>query len=175
MLSDLKAHKLAHLTPPQQDEIQKLVLKYKHLLSDVPGRTNARVTCSEILLLRKLVVIDLHHVYWCLSQTSFFVFFTDFSRVNSITKTVTFPIPRVDDCIDRIGHVKFVSTLDMLKGYWQVFLTEKAKEITAFTLQVGLYRYQIMEFILKNDGATFQRLSNEVVKIWKILTSMLMI
>ena len=120
-------------------------------------------------------MINLHHVYWCLSQTSFFVFFTDFSRVNSITKTVTFPIPRVDDCIDRIGHVKFVSTLDMLKGYWQVFLTEKAKEITAFTIQVGLYSYQVMEFILKNDGATFQRLSNEVVKIWKILTSMLMI
>ena len=87
-----------------------------------------------------------------------FRFCRDFRRVNSITKTDTFPIPRVDDCIDRIGHVKYVSKFAMLKGYWQVPLTEKAKEITAFTVPGGFYRYQVMAFGLKNAGATFQTL-----------------
>ena len=44
-------------------------------------------------------------------------FCTDFRKVNSITKTDSYPIPRIDDCIDRIGHSKYVSKFDLLKGY----------------------------------------------------------
>ena len=50
-------------------------------------------------------------------------FCTDFRKVNSFTKTDSYPIPRIDDCIDRIGHSKYVSKFDLLKGYWQVPLT----------------------------------------------------
>jgi hypothetical protein len=39
----------------------------------------------------------------------------DFRKVNSVTKTDTYPIPRIDDCIDKIGSAKFVSKLDLLK------------------------------------------------------------
>ena len=34
---------------------------------------------------------------------------TDYRKVNSVTKTDTFPIPRIDDCIDNIGHAKYVT------------------------------------------------------------------
>ena len=47
-------------------------------------------------------------------------------------KTDSYPIPRIDDCIDKIGNAKFVSKFDLLKGYWQVSLTDRAKEISAF-------------------------------------------
>ena len=50
-------------------------------------------------------------------------------KVNHITKTDTFPIPRIDDCIDNVGKSKFVTNFDLLKGFWQVPLTERAKEI----------------------------------------------
>ena len=33
------------------------------------------------------------------------------------TKSDSFPIPRIADCIDQIGNAKFVNTFDMLKGY----------------------------------------------------------
>ena len=46
-------------------------------------------------------------------------FCTDYRKVNSVTKTDTFPIPRIEDCIDRIGKAKFVSKFDMLKGYYK--------------------------------------------------------
>ena len=42
----------------------------------------------------------------------------DFRKVNSITKTDSHPMHRDDDCIDQIGHTKYVSMFDMLKGYW---------------------------------------------------------
>ena len=57
-----------------------------------------------------------------------FRFCTDFRKVNDKTKSDSFPIPRIADCIDQIGNAKFVSTFDMLKGYWQVPLTQRARE-----------------------------------------------
>ena len=83
--------------------------------------------------------------------------FTDFRQVNKVTKSDLYPIPRVDDCVDRIGNAKFVSKLDLLKGYWQVPLTARAKEISAFATPDGLYQYKIMPFSMKNAPVTFQR------------------
>ena len=37
-----------------------------------------------------------------------YCFCTDFHKVNSVTKSDSFPIPRIEDCIDHIGHSKYV-------------------------------------------------------------------
>ena len=65
-----------------------------------------------------------------------FRFVTDFGKVNQCTKTDSYPILRIDDCIDKIGNAKFISKFDLLKGYWQVPLTDRAKEISAFCTQM---------------------------------------
>ena len=41
-----------------------------------------------------------------------------FHRVNAITVPDAHPLPRIDDCIDEIGPAKYVSKLNILKGYW---------------------------------------------------------
>ena len=51
----------------------------------------------------------------------------------------------------------------MLKGFWQVPLTERAKEILAFVTPSGLYQYKVMPFGMKNSPATFQRLINNII------------
>ena len=38
----------------------------------------------------------------------------------------------MDDCIDNIGQAKYVTKFDLLKGFWQIPLTDRAKEISAF-------------------------------------------
>ena len=91
-------------------------------------------------------------------------FCTDYRKVNSVTKTDTFPIPRIEDCIDRIGKVKFVSKFDMLKGYYQIPLTQRAKEISAFVTSDGLYSYTVTPFGMKNSAATFQRMINHLIR-----------
>ena len=93
-----------------------------------------------------------------------FRFCTDFRKVNDKTKSDSFPIPRIADCIDQIGNAKFVSTFDMLKGYWQVPLTQLAREISAFVTPTGLYQYKVMPFGMKNAPATFQRMVNKLVR-----------
>jgi hypothetical protein len=91
-------------------------------------------------------------------------FCTDFRKVNAVTKTDSYPIPRIDDCIDRIGNAKHITTCDLLKGYWGVPLTERAKEISAFVTPDGLYQYTVMPFGMKNSGATFQRMMNNCLR-----------
>ena len=36
---------------------------------------------------------------------------TDYRKVNSVTKTDSFPVPRMDDCIDNIGQANNVTNL----------------------------------------------------------------
>ena len=90
-------------------------------------------------------------------------FVTDFRKVNQCTKTDTYPIPRIEDCIDKIGQAKYVSKFDLLKGYWGVPLTERAREVSAFCTPNGLYRYKVMAFGMKNAPATFQRMINHII------------
>ena len=89
-------------------------------------------------------------------------FCTDYRRVNAITKGDTYPLPRILDCIDSVGNAKYVTKIDLLKGYWCVPLTKRAREISAFVMPFGLYSYNVMAFGLKNAPARFQRLINQI-------------
>ena len=90
-------------------------------------------------------------------------FCTDFRRVNAVTKSDSYPLPRIDDCIDSIGHAQYVTKFDLLKGYWQVPLTSCTREISAFVTPDGLYEYTVMPFGMKNTPATFQHMINQVI------------
>ncbi|XP_068200695.1 uncharacterized protein [Palaemon carinicauda] len=74
----------------------------------------------------------------------------DYRKVNIHTKRDSFPLPRIDDCLDQIGPSKFITKLDLLKGYWQVPLSDRAREISAFATPFGLYECKVMPFGLKN-------------------------
>ena len=91
-------------------------------------------------------------------------YYTDYRKVNILSKMESFPIPRIEDCIDRIGNAKYITKCDLLKGYLCVPLTERAKEISAFVTPDGLYQYKVMPFGMKNSQATFQSLMNMCLK-----------
>lgn len=84
-------------------------------------------------------------------------FCTDYRKVNAITKPDSFPLPRMDDCVDRVGAAKFVTKLDLLKEYWQVPWTPCASEISAFITPDQFMQYTVMPFGLRNTPATFHR------------------
>ena len=91
------------------------------------------------------------HASWSQTADSDFVQTLE----KSMKKSDSFPIPRIADCIDQIGNAKFVSTFDMLKGYWQVPLTQRAHEISMFVTPSRLFQYKVMPFGMKNAPATF--------------------
>ena len=89
---------------------------------------------------------------------------TDYRRVNSVTVPDSYPIPRVDDLVDSVGQSKYLSKLDLLKGYYQISLTEQARKISAFITPFGLFEYLVMPFGMRNSPATFQRIMNYLLQ-----------
>ena len=83
-----------------------------------------------------------------------FRFCTDFRKVKDKTKSDSFAISRIADCLDQIGNAKFVSMFDMLKGYFR---------ISTFVTPSGLYQYKVMPLGMKNAPATFQRMVYKLV------------
>ena len=79
----------------------------------------------------------------------------DFCKANAITKSEIYPIPRIEGCIDHNRVFKYVHKLDLLKSYWQVPLTYRAKEISTFVTPDSFFEYKVMPFGMKNVPATF--------------------
>ena len=90
----------------------------------------------------------------------------DYRRLNQISEFDAYPMPRVEDIIDRIGRSQFISTMDLTRGYWQVPVAAEDKPKTAFVTPFGLFQYNVMPFGLKGAPATFQRLMDQVLRTW---------
>ena len=88
----------------------------------------------------------------------------DYRKVNAITRTDAYPIPRIEDCIDQVGRARYVSKFDLLKGYWQVPMTKHAKEVSAFVTPAAQYVCRVLPFGMKNAPACFQRLMNTITQ-----------
>jgi len=83
---------------------------------------------------------------------------TDFRKVNAVTVPDPFPIPRVEDLLDRVGQSRYLTKLDMTRGYWQVPLDAASIPISAFVTPFGHFQWRYMPFGLRNAPATFSRL-----------------
>ena len=87
-----------------------------------------------------------------------------------MSKKDAYPVPDVQDAHDHLRGVKYFATFDLLSGYWQLGLTERAKERSAFCTRRGLYQFTRMPFGLCGAPSTVCRLLHNVLRdlLWKI-------
>ena len=88
----------------------------------------------------------------------------DYQRLNSLTVLDAYPMPCIEQLIDRLGGATYLTILDLARGYWQVPMSENAEEKTAFVRPHGLFQFEIMPFELNGAQATFLCLMDRVVK-----------
>jgi hypothetical protein len=91
-------------------------------------------------------------------------FCVDYRRLNMATKFDAYPLPRIDETLEALGGTQYFSTLDLISGYWQVGLTEEARQKTAFTTRNGLFLWNVMPYGLCNAPSTFERLMETVLR-----------
>ena len=91
-------------------------------------------------------------------------FCIDFRRVNDVTVKDAYPLPQVTATLDKLRGARYLTTLDLKSGYWQVPLSPDSRPITAFTVPgKGLFQFRVMPFGLHSAPATFQRLLDSVI------------
>ena len=88
----------------------------------------------------------------------------DYRRLNAVSQTDAYPMPRIDDLIDRLGKAKYITTLDLTRGYWQVPVAEEDQPKTAFATPFGLFQFRVMPFGLSGAPATFQRMMDCLIQ-----------
>ncbi|KAI2644030.1 Transposon Ty3-I Gag-Pol polyprotein [Labeo rohita] len=91
-----------------------------------------------------------------------FRFCTDYRKLNSVTKPNSFPLPRMEDCIDRVGAASYVPKLDLLKG--KCHLLPVPLLFLLFVMPDNFLQYTVMAFGMRNAPATYQQLMQRVYR-----------
>jgi transposase InsO family protein len=81
----------------------------------------------------------------------------DFRRPNLLIRTDSFPLPLLEDLMDKLTGMRLFSKLDLTKGFWQIPMDEATRHILAFSTPKGLFEPLVMPFGMKNAPAIFQR------------------
>lgn len=143
-----------HLLGLQQAELMSLIPEFSVLFSDALGQTDIDVgeakpiyQCfycvsykqqhiqSEIRYMVDHGITKPSFSSWASScllvgkPDGTYYFCTDYRKLNSVTKPDSFPLPRMENCIDQTGSATYVSKFHLLKGYWQVRLSPFAHSL----------------------------------------------
>lgn len=83
-------------------------------------------------------------------------FIIDYKKLNRITAPDCYPLPCIDQTLQRIGDSTYLSTFDLGSGYWQVPVMLEDQDKTAFVTGCSMYGFKVMHFGLNNAPDTFQ-------------------
>lgn len=92
------------------------------------------------------------------------IVFLDFRKLNKITVPDAYHLPKIDSILHKLRKAKYISKLDVYKGFLNIPLEKNIREKTAFVISGrGLYQFVRMPLGLTNAPATFQRLIDALI------------
>ena len=86
----------------------------------------------------------------------------DFTDLNKACPKDSYHLPNIDRLVESTVGNEMLTFMDAFSGYNQIMIHPDDREKTAFIIDRGTYCYKVMPFGLKNAGATYQRLVNQM-------------
>jgi len=81
----------------------------------------------------------------------------DYRKLNAATRKDHFPLPFIDEMLERLANQKYYCFLDGYSGFFQILIHPDNQEKTTFTCPYGTFAYRRMPFGLCNTPLTFKR------------------
>ena len=88
----------------------------------------------------------------------------DYSQtINKFTQLDGYPLPRIDDFVNKIAQYRVFTSIDLKSAYHQIPLKEEDKLFAAFEADGGLWQFRRMPPGVTNGGSCFQRSINDFI------------
>ena len=117
--------KFRWIAPPLLDEVQEHL---QYMLDGGAIRPSQSAWCNAVVLVWK--------------KDGGLRFCIDFRRLNARTKKDSYPFPRMQEMMESMVGAQFFSTMDLKSGFWQVKMSEKSRQYTAFTVgSMGIFEF----------------------------------
>ncbi|MBW0497557.1 hypothetical protein O181_037272 [Austropuccinia psidii MF-1] len=84
----------------------------------------------------------------------------DFRALNTYTVPDRYTIPRIQETLTQLSKAKYITSMDLLKGFHQNVLKPKTKELPRIITHCGIYEYLRIPFGIKNAPSHYQRMMN---------------
>ena len=88
----------------------------------------------------------------------------DYRGLNKISVKDRYPLPYIDDLLDKLHSGRVFTKLDLASGYHQVRIHPDDCHKTAFIAPEGFYEYKVIPFGLANAAAAFMRLMHQILQ-----------
>jgi Reverse transcriptase (RNA-dependent DNA polymerase)/RNase H-like domain found in reverse transcriptase/Integrase zinc binding domain/Retroviral aspartyl protease/Chromo (CHRromatin Organisation MOdifier) domain len=145
--------------------------------SEPPSRATYKMSPNELDELKKIIQELLEHGFIQPSMSPYgapvlFVkkkdgsirMCVDYRALNKITVKNKYPLPRIDELLDRLKGAKYFSKIDLRSGYHQVRIDEADVPKTAFRTRYGHFEFLVLPFGLTNAPATFMHMMQSIFR-----------
>ncbi|GFW22022.1 retrovirus-related Pol polyprotein from transposon 17.6 [Trichonephila clavipes] len=88
----------------------------------------------------------------------------DYRKLNKVTRTQFFPLPNIEELLEKVSAAKYISILDLTRGYWEIPLSPRAQRYASFVTTFGTFKPLRLPFGLKNAPYYFSRLISNLLR-----------